>query len=108
MYIMIWAHVLRLDFTCNSPVSNALVTYSLSALIVSEPMYASCLGAFAKKGVFWLLTHLCRLTIICECEPVHDLSGTFLCVCFFNLLIFTSGTFPLRAKKKKKNILLFF
>lgn len=77
MYIMIWAHVLRLDIICNSTVSNVLVTYSLSALIVSEQMCMPCLSAFAEKGVFWLLTHLCHLTIMYECKPVHDLSGTF-------------------------------
>ncbi len=37
---------------CHSTVSNLLVTYSISALTVSEQTCdVSCLGAFAEKGV---------------------------------------------------------
>lgn len=39
-----------------STVSNLLVTYSISALVVSQQMYdVSCLGAFAEKGVYGFL-----------------------------------------------------
>ena len=48
---------------CHRTVSNLLVTYRISALIVSEQMYdVSCLGAFAEKGLFgFLLTSVTLL-----------------------------------------------
>lgn len=41
---------------CHSAVNILLVTYSISALIVSQKTFdVSCLGALAEKGVFGFL-----------------------------------------------------
>lgn len=89
---MIWAYLLTLNNIrlCHSTESNLLVTYSISALIVSQQTYdVSCLGAFAEKGVFgFLLTTVTKQ--LHSFETIYDLSTTFLC--FFNC-----KSYPLEA-----------
>lgn len=51
--IMTWPYVLRSVFICQSSRSNIVVTYSLSACIVSEHVLFGCI----RKGSFSLLHH---------------------------------------------------
>lgn len=90
IYIITWPYVLRLVFICQSSRSNSVVTYSLSAHIVSEHVLFGCI----RKGSFSLLHHSSSSSII---NNLLMPSQILVCVCVCcNYLLFT-GPCPTKA-----------